>query len=97
MSTDPSDLNPSNPAVPRINAGPETAISYQSLGFRNPSLRRTCLTSGPTCHSAPTETRAFGFRLRANVPEGQKRFLISQFKCSSRPRLHGGLPVLTPS
>jgi hypothetical protein len=27
------------------------------------------------CHSAPMETHAFGFRLRANDPEGQKRFL----------------------
>jgi hypothetical protein len=26
------------------------------------------------CHSAPMETHAFGFRLRANAPEGQKRF-----------------------
>ena len=30
------------------------------------------------CHSAPIETHAFGFRLRANDPEGQKRFPISQ-------------------
>ena len=29
------------------------------------------------CHSAPMETHAFGFRLRANAPEGQKRFPIS--------------------
>ena len=28
------------------------------------------------CHSAPMETHAFGFRLRANAPEGQKRFPI---------------------
>ena len=28
-------------------------------------------------HSAPMETQAFGFRLRANAPEGQKRFPIS--------------------
>jgi hypothetical protein len=26
------------------------------------------------CHSAPMETHAFGFRLRANTPEGQKQF-----------------------
>jgi hypothetical protein len=26
------------------------------------------------CHSAPMETHAFGFRLLANAPEGQKRF-----------------------
>jgi hypothetical protein len=33
------------------------------------------------CHStpAPMETHAFGFRLRANAPEGQKRFPISDF------------------
>ena len=29
------------------------------------------------CHSAPMETHAFGFRLPANAPEGQKRFPIS--------------------
>ena len=29
------------------------------------------------CHSAPIETHAFGFRLRANAPVGQKRFPIS--------------------
>ena len=38
-----------------------------------------------------------GFRLQANALEGQKRFAISQVKCSCRLRLHGGLPVLTPS
>ena len=27
------------------------------------------------CHSAPMETHAFGFRLPANAPEGEKRFL----------------------
>ena len=26
------------------------------------------------CHSAPMEPQAFGFRLRANAPEGQKQF-----------------------
>ena len=31
------------------------------------------------CHSAPMETHAYGFRLRANAPEGQKRFPISHF------------------
>jgi hypothetical protein len=29
------------------------------------------------CQSAPMETQALGFRLRANAPEGQKRFPIS--------------------
>ena len=33
------------------------------------------------CHSAPMETHAFGFRLRANAPEGQKRFPISGLFC----------------
>ena len=32
------------------------------------------------CHSAPMETHAFGFRLRANAPEGQKRFPISSWQ-----------------
>ena len=32
------------------------------------------------CHSAPMETHALGFRLRANAPKGQKRFPISALK-----------------
>ena len=37
-----------------------------------------CFTSrAHFCHSALMETHAFGFRLRANAPEGQKRFPIS--------------------
>ena len=36
------------------------------------------------CHSAPMETHAFGFRLRANAPEGQKRFPISRMKKNAR-------------
>ena len=34
-------------------------------------------------HSAPMETHAFGFSLRANAPEGQKRFPISPRGTSS--------------
>jgi hypothetical protein len=30
------------------------------------------------CHSAPMETHAFGLRLPANAPEGQKRFPIGK-------------------
>ena len=33
------------------------------------------------CHSAPVETQAFGFTLRANAPEGQKRFPIIWGRC----------------
>ena len=33
------------------------------------------------CHSAPMETYAFGFRLRGNAPEGQKRFPIAETYC----------------
>jgi hypothetical protein len=29
------------------------------------------------CHSAPMETHGFGFRPRANTPEGQKQFPMS--------------------
>jgi hypothetical protein len=36
------------------------------------------------CHSAPMDTHAFGFRLRANFPEGQKRFPISRSKFARR-------------
>ena len=40
-----------------------------------------CLTFGPTFVTLrPWETHAFGFRLRANAPEGQKRFPISRCK-----------------
>ena len=31
------------------------------------------------CHSAPLETHAFGFRLRANVPEAKSDFLSVEF------------------
>jgi glycosyltransferase involved in cell wall biosynthesis len=36
-------------------------------------------------HSAPVEMHAFGFRLRANVPEGQKRFPISKLAKNAIP------------
>ena len=36
------------------------------------------------CHSAPMETHAFGFRLRANAPEDQKRFPIRRFPISPK-------------
>ena len=36
------------------------------------------------------ETHAFGFRLRANAPEGQKRFPISQFQQRPHP---GGIAL----
>ena len=42
---------------------------------RNP--KKSVFTSGPTFVTLPMETHAFGFRLRANAPEGQKRFPIS--------------------
>ena len=48
------------------------------FGLRaRPATRKSpCLTYGPTFfHSAPMELYAFGFRLPANAPEGQKRFL----------------------
>ena len=43
------------------------------------------------CHSAPMEMHAFGFRLRANAPEGQKRFPIS---FSARPDRRARAPVV---
>ena len=46
-----------------------------------PALRRQFDFRAHFCHSAPMETHAFGFRLRANAPEGQKRFPIS-CRCS---------------
>src|SRR4030095_1059663 len=44
-----------------------------------PSGGSCVLLPGPFCHSAPMGTAAFGLRLRANAPEGQKRFPISQY------------------
>jgi hypothetical protein len=41
------------------------------------ALRRWSDLRAQFCHCAPMETHAFGFRLRANAPEGQKRFRIS--------------------
>ena len=32
------------------------------------------------CHSVPMQTHAFGFRFRANAPNGPKRFPISRMK-----------------
>ena len=63
------------------SAPPETSGSAQ-VRSRTPCSAApsppaaVCLTSGAHfCHSAPMETHAFGFRLRANAPEG--RFPIS--------------------
>ena len=45
-----------------------------------------CLNSGPTFVTLlPLEAQAFGFRLRANAPEGRKRFPISSI--SSPPQI----------
>ena len=47
-------------------------------GFSSPSAAPVFDFRAHFCHSAPPmETHAFGFRLRANAPEGQKRFPIS--------------------
>jgi hypothetical protein len=45
------------------------------------------------CQSASMETHAFGFRLRTNAPEGQKRFPIS---ISGPSRTFGGTSVAAP-
>jgi hypothetical protein len=42
------------------------------------------------------ETHAFGFRLRANAPEGQKRFPISAFPLRAMPVFRHSLRWLTP-
>ena len=45
------------------------------------------------CDSAPIETHALSFRLRANAPDGQKRFPISQhlkkLPCDQSPPYDG--------
>ena len=42
------------------------------LDFATPSPGAVFDLRADFCHSAPMETHAFGFRLRANAPEGQK-------------------------
>ena len=55
----------------------QTGTRYDpELHARNPK-KPVFDTRSHFCHSAPMETHAFGFRLRANAPEGQKRFPIS--------------------
>jgi hypothetical protein len=50
---------------------------------RLPALRRQLFDFRVHfCHSAPMETQAFGFTVRANAPDGQKRFpIISWGRC----------------
>ena len=51
---------------------------------RPPAAGRSCLTSGHTFVTlARIETHAFGFRLRANAPEGQKQFPIRPRRAKS--------------
>ena len=69
---------PSAPLAPLVQRPP--ALRRQLLRVadapRNPK-RPVFDFRAHSCHSAPMETHAFGFRLRANAPEGQKRFPIS--------------------
>jgi hypothetical protein len=52
------------------------------FGFCNPQPAAPVFDfRAHSCHSAPMETHAFGFRLPANAPEGQKRFPIV-IRCS---------------
>jgi hypothetical protein len=63
----------------RSGRPPAPECTSPTLVQRPAGLLRPCLTSRPTfCHSAPMETHAFGFRLRANASAGQKRSPISQ-------------------
>ena len=73
---------------------PETSGSAQvrlsHLFFSSPSPPAAAVFDfrAHFCHSAPMKTHAFGFRLRANAPEGQKRFPISR-----PPSLGGRFPL----
>ena len=61
------------------------AFHLASLVQRPPVLRRQLFDFRVHfCYSAPMEARAFGFRLRANAPEGQKRFPISNCDISAQ-------------
>ena len=53
--------------LPQENHPPEEPREQHAFDFR-----------AHFCHSAPMGTHDFGFRLRANAPEGQKRFPISE-------------------
>ena len=55
-------------------------VKKATFALLRPSLRDKTVFDfrAHFCHSAPMETHAFGFRLRANAPEGQKRFPISR-------------------
>jgi hypothetical protein len=59
---------------------PLRVLSFESIRPRN-SKRPVFDFRAHFCHAAPMETHAFGCRLRANAPEGQKRFPISGLFC----------------
>ena len=56
-------------------------MSFHLSQFARPASGRPVFDfQAHFCHSAPKEAHAFGFRLRADAPEGQKRFPISSWQ-----------------
>ena len=90
------------PAAPKCASRTpcSAAPSPPAAAFFRPAQKPVFDFRAHFCHSAPMETHAFGFRLRANAPEDQKRFPISQsLKISDaspacRFHKHVALPVL---
>ncbi len=110
-TTTPNRSWPSPPA--ETSGSAQVRLSHPLFSGPQPSggsffgLRARAATRKPVfdfraqfCHSAPTETHAFGFSLRANAPEGQKRFPISSAQApplsfgEGRRRRRALLPLL---
>ena len=66
--------SPSAHLEPLVQAPPTLRRAGCGGAPRNPK-KPAFVFPAHFCHSAPMETHAFGFTLRANAPEGQKHFL----------------------
>jgi acyl-CoA-binding protein len=73
-----TDRGSFRPAGRCRNASGSARVRLSHPLFSGPQPRAPLFDFRPHfCHSAPMETHAFGSRVRANAPEGQKRFSIS--------------------
>ena len=82
-STTPSSTTTPNRSwrspPPETSGSAQVRLSHPLFSGPQPSGGSVFDFRAHFCHSAPMETHAFGFRLRANAPEGQKRFPISGY------------------
>ena len=79
------------PAAPECASRTPCSASFFGLRARPATRKSSCFISRPTFVTLrPWKTHAFGFRLRANAPEGQKRFPISSSVASTTfiPNFH---------